>query len=197
MCLELLPLASARCALILAEPAADNEPPSAVDSRQLMTVIALRQKLNEVRDVSLKCKVVTELLDPKTQQVLDRNDSIRRLGSFVYSNCVATGVFATAAAEKTIYNIWKELLEPGSTCGHIAAIRAREYVRGTEDLSFYDLHSRVWNAGGAILLGWRQFRKRYPELNPADKDKTSLWSDAAGDELIVLMPWSVPRESGY
>jgi len=184
--LLLLPLVTADSALVLAEQM-DQEAPVAVDSRNLNTVITLRGLLSEKR-ARKKCKVVTELLDPKSQQVLQRNSNVRSCGSFVYSNSIATGVFAMAAAEKEVYNLLLEFLDPHNPMAHISASLAGDLLHGTENLSYSELQRRVWDAQGGILLGWRRTHERYPVLNPKDKTARVAWSENAGDELITLRP---------
>lgn len=189
--LVLLPLDSADSALVLAEQS-DEESTLAVDSQNLTVVICLRGLLNEARP-SKKCKIVTELLDAKSQQVLQRNSGVRRLGSFVYSNALATGVFASAAAEKSVYNVVKALLDPNNNAGHIAAVPISYFCTGVVSLSFWDLHRKVWKSCGGILLGWRKYQDRYPKLNPVHKQELYTWNSALADELVVLMPRSAAR----
>lgn len=167
--LRALPLEKADCALVLAEQE-EGEAPAACDSRNLAAVVALRAILTEVTGSPKKCKVVTELLDPKSQQVLDRNNTVRVLGSFVYSNCVSAGAFAMAAAERAVFEIWRELLDPQGCCGHIVSVPAHDIVSDGEELSFYDLQGRVWDLGGGALLGWRRAGERYPELGPLSQN---------------------------
>lgn len=47
-----------------------------------------------------------------------------------------------------------------------------------EDLTYHDLQRRVWNSCSGILLGWRDFSKYHPELNPELKDQAMEWDDA-------------------
>lgn len=185
--ISLLPLEAADIALVLAEQA-DQEAPAAVDSRNLTAAILLRGLLSECPRAGKKCKVVTELLDPKSQQVLLRNNSVRSCGSFVYSDSIAIGVFARAVADKLAYNVLLGLLDPQNHDGHITAIPARNFVHGVESLSYRELQGRVWDSYGGILLGWRRSNERYPVLNPKLKSKRVDWNACDKDELITLRP---------
>jgi len=185
--LEMLPLAHTTSVIILAEPITDYEAPLAVDSRNLTTVISLRGLLSKARG-SKKVKVVTELMDPKTSQVLERNAGIRQLGSFVYSNAVTTGVFAMAAAEKCVYTILKDLVDPAGDGGTIVAASMHVFINDTEELHFLELRSRVWEICGGILLGWRRMSCRYPDLNPRNKEERLIWHQHSSDELLILRP---------
>lgn len=186
-CISELPLHKASSVLILAESRSLDESPLAVDSRSLSTVVCVRGLLRAL-DGKKKVKVVTELLDPKTSQVLEGNSGVRQLGSFVYSNAVTTGVFATAATEKTAYTLFKDLLDPESNF-HIVAVPVSDVIFRPEVLNFYQVQGLVEDMFGGILLGWRRSECRYPIVNPANKSQSLSWKPGDGsDELIILTP---------
>mmetsp|Transcript_4657 Transcript_4657/g.13093 ORF Transcript_4657/g.13093 Transcript_4657/m.13093 type:complete len:778 (-) Transcript_4657:81-2414(-) len=182
-----LPLSSADCALILSESQTKNEALIAVDSRTLTSVITLRSLMPKDK-TRKKCKVVTELVHPKSQQVLNGNSSIRRHGSFVYSTSLETAVFSLASHDTSGYRTLTHILNPESHTGHIMVADSGGFVRGTEQLSYLDLHTRVFRASRGILLGWRRKDSQYPVLNPPDKRLTLEWRQNTGDELIVFSP---------
>lgn len=184
--LEMLPLDAADVALVLAEQG-PLEDPVAVDSRSLTTAVLLRGLLTELR-AARKCKVVTEMLDPESQQVLQRNNRVRACGSFVYTHSLAAALFTRAVAERPIYDMLLALLDPANHMGHIAAIAVSSVVQGTERLSYRELQARVWAARGGSLLGWRRANERYPVLNPKHKTEQVTWNSGDGHELIVLRP---------
>uniref|UniRef100_A0A7S4T9I9 Uncharacterized protein n=1 Tax=Alexandrium monilatum TaxID=311494 RepID=A0A7S4T9I9_9DINO len=205
--LSQLPLQAVDSVLILSEYYSEDDTPIAVDSRNLTTVITLSKLLDGVgkhshaasggalvaQDLLLsrgkkKVKIVTELLDPKSQRVVEGHDNVRKLGSFVYSNALETGVFAMAVREKAAYSILLQLLAPNNQAGHIAAVPVGSVVRGTQRLSFHDLHARVLQVCGGLLLGWKRVRVRYPELNPGNKGERLPWSDDTGDVLLLFRP---------
>mmetsp|Transcript_70830 Transcript_70830/g.185725 ORF Transcript_70830/g.185725 Transcript_70830/m.185725 type:complete len:192 (+) Transcript_70830:2-577(+) len=140
-----------------------------------------------------KCKVLTELLDPKSQQVVEGNVNVRKTGSFVYSNALETGLLAMAASDPTVYAILMCLMDPKSGVGHIVAVPVKSLVEGTEHLSYFDLNARVFGACGGILLGWRRMGDRHPILNPTNKHQALEWSQAGKDELSIFMPDSRGR----
>jgi len=188
--LSALPLADADCALILAETESQDKSPVAADSRNLTSVITLRGVLPKPKmGKGKKCKVVTEILDSKTQHVVATNSTVRRHGSFVYSNALETGLFAIAAEAKAVYSTLMHLLNPDSGAGFIITAPIRNFLQGTvEELSFLDLHSRVTHACSGVLLGWRRVTDPYPELNPQNKMAKLDWDAARSDELIIIHP---------
>lgn len=217
-----LPLASASCALILAERLRDDESTLAVDSRNLTSAIFLKQKLDELiqasggampRSVSTatnmtvmttftdasgpstaagsrgkKCKMVTELLDAKSETVLDGNAGVRKQGSFMYTNARETAIYALAVEHREVYELFIQLADPYCGIGFVTVAPIHHYVTGIEDLSYHQLQRRVWNSCKGVLLGWRDFTKFHPELNPDQKDEVIEWDDMGNLELIILRP---------
>jgi len=191
--LSQLPLERADYALILSESHGQDHSPLAADSKNLTSVINLRSLMPKDRSKK-KCKVVTELTHPKSSLVVEGNNTVRRHGSFVYSTSLETGVFALAAEEKTVCNILMQILEPTSHVGHIIVAPIENFVRGRESLSYLDLHARVMQSCDGVLLGWRRAGEHYPDLNPRDKTEEICWTDAGGDELLILCPHSAAEE---
>jgi len=171
----------------------ENEDSIAVDSRSLTSAIALRgvQPQCDSKTTSKKrFKLVTELLDPKTQQVVDHNDGLRKLGSFTYSAALETGMFVMGSADKSVYNVVMQLLspEPGVT-PQITATPVKHFLHFPQEmLSFFDLQARILQRCGGVLLGWRLSSDRYAALNPAKKTEGHLWSADGKDLLLVLRP---------
>eukprot|EP00927_Polykrikos_kofoidii_P070710 TRINITY_DN67113_c0_g1_i1.p1 TRINITY_DN67113_c0_g1~~TRINITY_DN67113_c0_g1_i1.p1 ORF type:complete len:795 (-),score=107.77 TRINITY_DN67113_c0_g1_i1:34-2418(-) len=189
-----LPLSEADTVMILSEAMSEYENPLAIDSRSLTTIISLRNVSANLtrcgkRGLSPKCKIVTELMDPKSEQALRGHNKLRKHGSYFYSTALETGVFAMAAEDKLAYNVIIDLLDPRSGAGHIIAIPVHDILCGDTKLSFFDVHSRVAAACGGVLLGWRRTADRYPELNTGSKAEPQNWDDAdEGDEFIILRP---------
>eukprot|EP00928_Gymnodinium_smaydae_P016828 TRINITY_DN16370_c0_g3_i1.p1 TRINITY_DN16370_c0_g3~~TRINITY_DN16370_c0_g3_i1.p1 ORF type:complete len:959 (-),score=134.41 TRINITY_DN16370_c0_g3_i1:438-3314(-) len=200
--LAALPLARADCVLILGESLEKTEPPSAVDSRSLTTVVLLRCLSNDLDDIEQgsglhqRCKVVTEILDHKTEIVLRDTPSLRRHCSYFYSNSMETAVFAMAAQEKFIYEVVMQLLTPKSGFGDIVAFPAAAFADDSEDVSFWELRRRVASTCGGVLLGWRRGGKQqkifYPELNPRKKSLPLAWNSEREDELLIIRPNLTP-----
>jgi len=185
--LRLLPLERADCAIILAETLTKQDTPDAADSRSLTTVITLRAMMPKDKGKK-KCKVVTELVHPKSQLVVQGNGNLRKHGSFVYSTLQETGVFALASEDKNLYEILMQILNPDNEAGHISVARSSDFIRGVEALSFFDLHERILAQSNCILLGWRRSTEQYPKLNPGQKSLPLDWDIAKDDELILFCP---------
>jgi len=185
--LRLLPLERADCAIILAETLTKQDTPDAADSRSLTTVITLRAMMPKDKSKK-KCKVVTELVHPKSQLVVQGNGNLRKHGSFVYSTLQETGVFALASEDKQLYEILMQILSPDNEAGHISVARSSDFIRGVEALSFFDLHDRILAQSNCILLGWRRSNEQYPKLNPDQKSLPLDWDISKDDELILFCP---------
>jgi hypothetical protein len=195
-----LPHEELECILVLSDSAADEEP-STSDSRMLISVLTITTIRNELKQQGKKlkgrCKMCTELLDPKSKHVVDNNQKVgRSVGSVVYSASNETGLFAMAAHDPTVYHLAMGLMDPRSGLGHIVSVPAREVVEGVERLSYYDLKARVRQACGGILMGWHRVEDRHPSLNPQKKEEPYEWSQddrekekekRKQDELIIFM----------
>ncbi|CAE7723177.1 unnamed protein product, partial [Symbiodinium sp. CCMP2456] len=195
--LEKLPLDIADCALVLSEREDFGENAMDSDARNLTIAINLRYVLDcradaisqhRLKTYRKKCKIVTEIQDPKSQIVLAENSSVRKTGSFVFTSATETGVFAIAVSCKAVYDLFTKLIDPTTNTGHVVAAPIQKYVRGEETLSFFDLCGRVIEKCSGTLLGWRRSDERHPVLNPPEKDRPLLWQSHAADELIILLP---------
>ncbi|CAE7855639.1 unnamed protein product [Symbiodinium microadriaticum] len=195
--LEKLPLDIADCALVLSEREDFGENAMDSDARNLTIAINLRYVLDcradaisqhRLKTYRKKCKIVTEIQDPKSQIVLAENSSVRKTGSFVFTSATETGVFAIAVSCKAVYDLFTKLIDPATNTGHVVAAPIQKYVRGEETLSFFDLCGRVIEKCSGTLLGWRRSDERHPVLNPPEKDRPLLWQSHAADELIILQP---------
>ncbi|CAE7576809.1 unnamed protein product, partial [Symbiodinium natans] len=195
--LEKLPLDIADCALILSEREDLLENTMDSDARNLTIAINLRYVLDcradaisqhRLKTYRKKCKIVTEIQDPKSQIVLAENSSVRKTGSFVFTSATETGVFAIAISCKAVYDLFTKLIDPTTNTGHVVAAPIQKYVRGEENLSFFDMSARVIDRCAGTLLGWRRSDERHPVLNPENKDQPLLWQSHAADELIILLP---------
>mmetsp|Transcript_149414 Transcript_149414/g.271993 ORF Transcript_149414/g.271993 Transcript_149414/m.271993 type:complete len:841 (-) Transcript_149414:97-2619(-) len=190
-----LPFAMADCALILSECFSKNDSPIKADSRSLTSVITLRRLMPKGK-THKSCKVVTELIHPKSNGVVEGNNTIRRHGSFFYTTALETGLFALATEDKLIYDILMEILHPENGNSTLAAFPIKHFVRGTESLTFYDLYRRTVNYCGGVLIGWRRKDEYYPVINPtevkvpgspnASKADVIEWREDSADELLVF-----------
>jgi len=91
-----------------------------------------------------------------------------------------------AVMHKEGYDVFMQILDPRSGVGQITTAPVCDFVQGVETLSFIDLHARVIQAHGGILLGWRRADDRYPDINPTPKDRTSVWISGTADELMIF-----------
>eukprot|EP00435_Cladocopium_sp_Y103_P010207 s2926_g2.t1 len=207
-----LPLESAHCALILAERLRDDESTLAVDSRNLTSAIFLKQKLDELmasasggaipRSISTATNmtVMTTLTDASgpsssetrrkpgfegTETVLDGNAGVRKQGSFMYTNARETAIYALAVEHREVYELFIQLADPYCGIGFVTVAPINQYITGIEDLSYHQLQQRVWNSCKGVLLGWRDFSKYHPELNPDQKDQVIEWDDMSNFEQNI------------
>eukprot|EP00435_Cladocopium_sp_Y103_P032304 s2105_g8.t1 len=204
--LERLPLASADCALILSEREGEQEDAVDSDSRNLTIAINLFHVLEGMADVIKKnrqnkylkkCKLVTEIQDPKSQVMLAGNSNVRKVGSFVFTSAHETGVFAIAVACKDVYDLFIKLIDPDpkTNAGSIVATPVSKVLMGrNESLSFFDLYRMVSEVCNGSLLGWRRSKEMHPVLNPSNKDVPLDWESQSRDELIILLP---PPHQGH
>lgn len=193
-----LPLAEADCALILSECFSKSDTPIKSDSRSLTSIITLRRLMPKGKGkTQKKCKVVTELIHPKSNGVVEGNNTIRVHGSFFYTTALETGLFALATEDRMIYDTLMEILHPENGNSTLAAFPIRHFVRGTEHLTFYDLYRRAWSYCGGVLIGWRRGGEFYPVINPtevtvtgfprrASKSDVFTWAEESSDELLVF-----------
>eukprot|EP00434_Breviolum_minutum_P014721 symbB.v1.2.012980.t2/scaffold908.1/size153097/13 len=135
-----------------------------------------------------KCKMVTELLDAKSETVLDGNAGVRKQGSFMYTNARETAIYALAVEQREVFDLFIQLADPTCAIGFVTVAPLAHYVTGIEDLSYHDMQQRVFESCGGILLGWRDFSKYHPELNPNLKHQINEWDDMSNFELIILRP---------
>jgi len=135
-----------------------------------------------------KCKMVTELLDAKSETVLDGNAGVRKQGSFMYTNARETAIYALAVEQREVFDLFIQLADPTCAIGFVTVAPLAHYVTGIEDLSYHDMQQRVFESCGGILLGWRDFSKYHPELNPNLKHQIIEWDDMSNFELIILRP---------
>lgn len=85
----------------------------------------------------------------------------------------------------------KELSHPTFLLGNLAILSSMNRLSRIEDLSYHDMQQRVFESCGGILLGWRDFSKYHPELNPNLKHQINEWDDsqAALVQNMCLISW--------
>ncbi len=76
-----------------------------------------------------------------------------------------------------LMDFWWDLMVRPHVIGH-GTIHIHILLSRIEDLSYHDMQQRVFESCGGILLGWRDFSKYHPELNPNPKHQTIEWDDS-------------------
>merc|ERR1711964_765243 len=71
-------------------------------------------------------RVVCEMLDPRTDCLLNRNTDLSKMGTFFRSNLIETGMFSMAATEPMVFNALQRLMSPGT--GDLVAVPLSVYV---------------------------------------------------------------------
>lgn len=163
-----MPLDQASCVLILSEAHSETEDPTASDSRNLNTVCTLFN-IDPGERPGDHCQVICELLDPRSEYAIShfskKPDTVRLadLCTYFYSNKMETSMFAMASEESAVFNILQELLQPQSaavSADHSGGVDilsvppADILYSGAEKLTFWELHDRVLQKTGGILIGW-------------------------------------------
>jgi len=181
--LATLPLNRAHTVIILAEgtdASFKEESSIAIDTQNLTTAVMLLTMLPDT------CPILCELVHPRSEKVIKSNKALTSENiTYFHSNMLETAMFALAAENKQVYNIIMHLLQPQNPEGDIIAVPIRNFVDGTEELSFLDLHGRVSKKWNRVLLGWSRSGSR-PEINPEEKIDKLSWTDQSDDQLLLL-----------
>jgi len=200
-----LPLIEANCVIILADDLDEDESPMVSDSANLTSTVLVNKYLTEHQDLRVSpsgvrkapCTIICELLDNRTERILQKNQTLSRKGHFFHSNLLETGMFATAAKEPIIAHALGTLLQPHSG-PVIVTVGIEAYYQELDiAVSFDDLAERV-RVRGEVLLGWREDGLAHEdgsplakvELNPKQKDQPKSFTSA--DDLIILRPNNSP-----
>lgn len=143
-------------------------------------------------------QIICEVNDPCTDRVLVRNQALRSRATFLRSGALEMGLFNIAATDATSFNALVQLLSQtvDSSGGGLCVVPISRFVSGLPDtlhdsstlpshqLSFWDLHGKLRDQDGSLLLGWLREEKCYlPVL-----DRTTQLSWCRENHLIVLQP---------
>eukprot|EP00928_Gymnodinium_smaydae_P031885 TRINITY_DN23255_c0_g1_i1.p1 TRINITY_DN23255_c0_g1~~TRINITY_DN23255_c0_g1_i1.p1 ORF type:complete len:713 (+),score=60.57 TRINITY_DN23255_c0_g1_i1:3-2141(+) len=163
-------------------------------------------------------RIICELLDSRTNKLLARNRYMQSLGVYFRSRALETGLFAMEMTDTTVWNALMTLLSPtgslltvvpaatvldahvgeGSYDGCESSLRetacdehdfpGRCVSRRMEKHSFWDIHHRVVQRFGGILIGWRGWSDSGDTSEllapPVNKDTPLPWSPA--DSLVII-----------
>mmetsp|Transcript_35931 Transcript_35931/g.102731 ORF Transcript_35931/g.102731 Transcript_35931/m.102731 type:complete len:818 (-) Transcript_35931:100-2553(-) len=185
--LTALPLAEAKATLVLAEGQAGKVDAVTSDSACLAVAVTIDAILNG-RYGSPPCtprgRIVCEMLDPQAEVLIKRNEALRDKFTFFQSNAVMTSLFTMAAYDPQIFNCLVLMLHTGNSVGELTAILASEVVRGVvelgdtvgEHLSWWELHQRIRDSLGGILVGFQDRKTGEKCLVPdVIREKRQFW----------------------
>lgn len=98
----------------------------------------------------------------------------------------------------TAHPMEKELSHPTFLLDNLAILSSMNRLSRIEDLSYHDMQQRVFESCGGILLGWRDFSKYHPELNPNLKHQINEWDDSQAalvqNMCLIFFGWKQGRE---
>ena len=130
--------------------------------------------------------IVTEILDPRTQQTIQSNAEMRAVSDFLQSNDMVSKILAMMCEDRSVKGLLDELLTPRGSS--MACVPASRYCRPGERLSFFEMACRCQEYG-EILIGYleedhasrgeahagRRFKP--PFINPVNKKMPFSWDD--------------------
>ncbi|CAL1130283.1 unnamed protein product [Cladocopium goreaui] len=160
-------------------------------------------ELLEARTYSLeavsqkKSKIICEVLDPRTERVLWRNENLKKMAYFFRSKALETGIFMMAMSEPAVFNTLMILMSP--SCPSLQVRPVQEFLPPRDTVAAFDedaKEAKTWRElsdtvrkRGGLLVGW----KSQNEECQLGKDKQNDWAE--GDTLIVILPPQAPKGS--
>merc|ERR1719487_1081636 len=115
------------------------------------------------KERSRRGRIICEVLDPRTDRMLTKNQELRKKVTFFRSNALETGLFAMAASEPTIFNTLVQLLSPSHDVGKLVSEPPSNYAEELNShdgavvtMSFWELHKSVRKKQGDLLIGWHR-----------------------------------------
>lgn len=130
--------------------------------------------------------IVTEILDPRTQQTIQSNEEMRAVSDFLQSNDMVSKILAMVCEDRSVKSLLDELLTPRGSS--MACVPASRYCRPGERLSFFEMACRCQEYG-EILIGYLEEdrasrgeahagrRFKAPFINPVNKRTPFSWDD--------------------
>jgi hypothetical protein len=217
--LATLPVQRAAAILVLAQASqnGDEENDASISDAETVACATMVQLLCEGRYDAVEGetpderrrprRIVCEVLDPRTDRILNRNQELRNTITFFRSNALETGLFAMAYSEPTIFNTLVLLLSPLHEVGKLVSERPSKYAKEADfrkpsetenggchaavNFSFWELHERVRSESGGLLIGWYRHTQDHPSgstsLGPSI-DRHEQYLLTSRDRLIVLSP---------
>ena len=103
----------------------------------------VKQRANQTRDG--KIPIVTEILDPRTQQTIQQNREMRSVSDFLQSNDMVSKILAMVCEDRSVKSILDQMLAPRGAS--MACIPASRYAQPGESLSFFEMACRCQEFG--------------------------------------------------
>lgn len=122
--------------------------------------------------------IVTEILDPRTQQTIKENPEMRAVSDFLQSNDMVSKILAMVCEDRSVKTILDQMLAPRGAA--VACIPATRYVAKDEELTFFQMACRCQEFG-ETLLGYLEPDEsestgfKAPEINSKEKKKPMAW----------------------
>ena len=194
--LEPVPLDEYSVAMILADEKRENDMMHS-DSHSLSSLLLIRdlqeKKRREKREAlmhgnrilaqnlqnwntskELKCAVVCEILDSRTQETISRNEQVALSSDFVQSNKYISQILAMVSEDRNVKTILSQLLKPEGASLKVRS--SRQYCNPEERLSFMQLQERAMRLD-KLLIGYQQHTANGKTvINPKDKYKVKSWT---------------------
>ena len=114
----------------------------------------LADKINEWNKAKeLKCAIVCEILDSRTQETVSRNEQVSMSSDFVQSNKYISQILAMVSEDRNVKTILSQLLQPEGAS--IMVRKSNMYCRKGEELSFFQLQVRAMRLD-KLLIGYQE-----------------------------------------
>ena len=136
----------------------------------------VKQRANQ--DADGKIPIVTEILDPRTQQTIQQNPEMRSVSDFLQSNDMVSKILAMVCEDRSVKSILDQMLAPRGAS--MACIPASRYAQPGESLSFFEMACRCQEFG-ETLLGYLEKDPsqstgfKMPVINSKDKWRKFCW----------------------
>ena len=106
--------------------------------------------------------IVTEILDPRTQQTIKENPEMRAVSDFLQSNDMVSKILAMVCEDRSVKTILDQMLAPRGAS--VACIPASRYALDDEELSFFQMACRCQESATSGYLELDERRTRASRL---------------------------------
>eukprot|EP00740_Mantoniella_antarctica_P026204 CAMPEP_0198684434 /NCGR_PEP_ID=MMETSP1468-20131203/12212_1 /TAXON_ID=1461545 /ORGANISM="Mantoniella sp, Strain CCMP1436" /LENGTH=962 /DNA_ID=CAMNT_0044429247 /DNA_START=42 /DNA_END=2931 /DNA_ORIENTATION=+ len=113
--------------------------------------------------------IVTEILDPRTQQAI-KNHTNMRVFDFLQSNDMISKILAMVCEDRITKPILDQMLRPDGVS--LACVDAREYMDVGEELTMFEMASRCQQSYGEIFLGYLKPSRKVRQPPPIQSEFT-------------------------